>query len=438
LTIRLEYAGKVYGILCASVPKGMTLERDEVVLFKEVATDISFALRNIELQAEYELREEERLKIAKLESVGVLAGGIAHDFNNILTGIMGNISLARRGLESGEIAKASNRLVEAEKASLRAKDLTQQLLTFSSGGTPIKITTSIIGILEDSISLALRGSDVRCELSLPDDVWPVEADEGQIGQVISNLVLNADQAMPEGGTLNIGVRNTIIGKRTTLPLARGNYVQITIEDHGVGIPEEHLLRIFDPYFTTKQKGSGLGLSTVHSIIKKHGGHITIESKLGVGTTLQVYLPASMEPIPAVEEVAAEACVAGAGRVLVMDDEEVVRDLLRSELTGIGYEVELASVGAETIKKYANAKETGQPFAAVILDLTVPGGMGGKETIKKLLEIDPDVKAIVSSGYSTDPIMTDFVKYGFKGVVVKPYRTSELEQVLHKVITGVGA
>jgi len=416
----------------------MTLERDEVVLFKEVATDISFALRNIELQAEYELREEERLKIAKLESVGVLAGGIAHDFNNILTGIMGNISLARRGLESGEIAKASNRLVEAEKASLRAKDLTQQLLTFSSGGTPIKITTSIIGILEDSISLALRGSDVRCELSLPDDVWPVEADEGQIGQVISNLVLNADQAMPEGGTLNIGVRNTIIGKRTTLPLARGNYVQITIEDHGVGIPEEHLLRIFDPYFTTKQKGSGLGLSTVHSIIKKHGGHITIESKLGVGTTLQVYLPASMEPIPAVEEVAAEACVAGAGRVLVMDDEEVVRDLLRSELTGIGYEVELASVGAETIKKYANAKETGQPFAAVILDLTVPGGMGGKETIKKLLEIDPDVKAIVSSGYSTDPIMTDFVKYGFKGVVVKPYRTSELEQVLHKVITGVGA
>ncbi len=438
MTIRLEYAGKVYGILCASVPKGMTLERDEVVLFKEVATDISFALRNIELQAEYELREEERLKIAKLESVGVLAGGIAHDFNNILTGIMGNISLARRGLESGEIAKASNRLVEAEKASLRAKDLTQQLLTFSSGGTPIKITTSIIGILEDSISLALRGSDVRCELSLPDDVWPVEADEGQIGQVISNLVLNADQAMPEGGTLNIGVRNTIIGKRTTLPLARGNYVQITIEDHGVGIPEEHLLRIFDPYFTTKQKGSGLGLSTVHSIIKKHGGHITIESKLGVGTTLQVYLPASMEPIPAVEEVAAEACVAGAGRVLVMDDEEVVRDLLRSELTGIGYEVELASVGAETIKKYANAKETGQPFAAVILDLTVPGGMGGKETIKKLLEIDPDVKAIVSSGYSTDPIMTDFVKYGFKGVVVKPYRTSELEQVLHKVITGVGA
>ena len=212
-------------------------------------------------------------------------------------------------------------------------------------------------------------------------------------------------------------------------------MEIAIEDHGVGISKEHLRKIFDPYFTTKQKGSGLGLVTVYSIIKNHGGYINVKSKLGVGTTFQIYLPASEKLIPAKKEEVAETTVAGKGRVLVMDDEEIIRALLHLELTDIGYEVELTVDGAQAIEQYANAKDSGKPFDAVILDLTVPGGMGGKDVIKKMLEIDPSVKAIVSSGYSTDPIMSDFVEYGFSGVVAKPYKIEQLEKALHSILVG---
>jgi len=376
--------------------------------------------------------EEERQKMEKLESVGTLAGGIAHDFNNILTGIMGNISLAKRYVEPG--SKAADRLLEAEKASLRAKDLTQQLLTFARGGAPVKKTASIAELIEESASFALRGSNARCQFSLPDDLLPVEVDEGQLNQVITNLTINADEAMPKGGIINIGAENTAIRRKGALPLPTGKYVEITIADHGVGVPQEHLGRIFDPYFTTKKKGSGLGLATAYSIIKSHDGYITVDSELTVGTTFHIYLPASTKRMPRKKkEAALQPALLGKGRVLVMDDEEMLREMLNRMLSLAGYEVELTGDGAEAIERYAEARESGQPFDVVIMDLTIPGGMGGKEAIKKLLEIDPDARVIVSSGYATDPIIADYQKYGFSGVTTKPYSAAEMERILHSVL-----
>jgi PAS domain S-box-containing protein len=377
--------------------------------------------------------EEEQRQIDKLESVGTLAGGIAHDFNNLLTGIMGNISLAKRFVEPK--GKVSGMLDEAEKASLRAKDLTQQLLTFAQGGLPIKQTIQLGRLIRDAVSFALSGSSVKPEFSLPDDIWAIEADPGQINQVILNIAKNADEAMPNGGILSVSARNNVIRKKGALPLSRGNYIEVTIQDQGVGISKEILPRIFEPYFTTKQKGSGLGLATAYSIIKKHYGHIAVESTLEVGTTVHVYLPASKKSEPAREEVPEGILVLGEGKILVMDDEETVREFLHIELVEAGYEVELTKDGAEAIEQYTKARESGEPFDAVILDLTIPGGMGGKEAIKKLLEMDPAVKALVSSGYATDPIMSDYKKYGFSAVITKPYRVSQLEKTLHDILKG---
>jgi len=311
--------------------------------------------------------------------------------------------------------------------------LTQQLLTFSKGGAPIKKNISIAELIRESASFALIGSGVRCEFSLPDDLWSVEFDEGQMNQVISNLVINADEAMPGGEVLDIRAKNTLVGAGGTLPLPEGKYVEITIEDHGVGISTEYLDKIFDPYFTTKQKGSGLGLTIVHSIIKNHSGYIITTSKLNAGTTFYIYLPASERPNPVRRKSEVDTRVTGRGRILVMDDEEMIREMLSKMLVLAGYEVELASDGAEAVERYIKAKERGQPFAAVILDLTVPGGMGGREAIKKLLEIDPNVKSIVSSGYSTDQVVTNFGRHGFKGVATKPYAATELEKTLRSVL-----
>ena len=391
------------------------------------------AIRDI---TERKKMEEERQRAARLESVGVLAGGIAHDFNNLLTGIMGNIGLAKRYVEPEE--KAFDRLLEAGKASLRARDLTQQLLTFAKGGTPVKKTASIAELIKDSATFALRGSNVRCEFCLPDDLWVAEVDEGQISQVISNLAINADESMPEGGIINMSAKNTAIRTGSSLPLRKGKYIEIRVEDHGTGIRKEHLERIFDPYFTTKQKGSGLGLATTYSIIKNHNGYITAHSELAVGTTFHIYLPASQNPISVKKEVIVEDTLAnGKGRILIMDDEEVIRELLLQELSDAGYEVELTKDGAEAIEQYAKAKKSGQPFDAVIMDVTIPGGTGGKEAIKQLLEIDPEVEVIVSSGYANDSIIVDFRDYGFRAAIAKPYKITELEKTLHSVVKRAG-
>jgi CheY-like chemotaxis protein/anti-sigma regulatory factor (Ser/Thr protein kinase) len=376
--------------------------------------------------------EEELLRTEKLESIGILAGGIAHDFNNLLTAILGNISLVRLCVDPED--DIYERMVEAEEASLRAKDLTQQLLTFSKGGAPVKKIVSISELVRESAIFALRGSDVKCDFSVPDDLWAVEVDEGQISQAIQNLIINADQAMPEGGTIHASCKNVTICEDDIKILKDGRYVMISIKDHGVGIPEENLEKIFDPYFTTKERGSGLGLATTYSIIKKNGGHITVESEVGVETTFHIYLPASKKR-PIKKEKRGKRADIIKGKILVMDDEEMVRLVARTMLKRIGYEVESANDGAEAIELYKKAKELGQPFDAVIMDLTVPGGMGGKEAIKKILDVDPEVKAIVSSGYFNDPVMADFKRYGFCGVVAKPYTIRELSEVLSALMNG---
>lgn len=375
--------------------------------------------------------EKELLKIQKLESIGVLAGGIAHDFNNLLTGILGNISLAKTMYKNPE-DKVFESLESAEKATLRARDLTQQLLTFSKGGAPVLKTANIAELLKDSAEFALRGSNVRCEFSIPDDIWQVKVDEGQMSQVINNIIINADQAMPEGGLISLSAENVTVEEESPLPLKPGRYVKVSIQDQGIGIPEGHLQKIFDPYFTTKQKGNGLGLTTAYSIVKNHDGHIAVESQLGAGATFSIYIPAVSESVRSKKKEVREKPVMGSGRILVMDDEEMIRDLAYRMLSKIGYEAVVAKDGSEAIELYKKAKESGRPFKAVIMDLTVPGGMGGKEAIQKLIEIDSKVKAIVSSGYSTDPVMSNFKKYGFSDVVVKPYGIKELSNVLSRL------
>ncbi len=374
--------------------------------------------------------EEELLKSQKLESIGILAGGIAHDFNNILTAILTYISLANMDAPGG--SKMSKRLTEAERATLRARDLTQQLLTFSRGGQPVMTTLFLSGLIKDSAGFVLRGSKVRAEFSIPEDLWAVEADEGQMSQVIHNIVINAGQAMPDGGTVEISGQNSIVEEDSGLPLEKGKYVKITVRDHGHGIRDEILPRIFDPYFTTKEKGSGLGLAVTYSIVKNHGGHLTVESMEGSGTTFTIYIPASEKDF-LMRTPKPETIEAGSGRILVMDDQEIVLDAAGEILRNLGYEVKICRDGSEALRLFTRAKETGCPFDAVIMDLTIPGGMGGKETMQRLLEIDPDVKAIVSSGYSNNPIMSRFMEYGFKEVMAKPYKITDVSSKLRKVL-----
>jgi PAS domain S-box-containing protein len=379
--------------------------------------------------------EEELVKADRLESIGVLAGGIAHDFNNILTAILGNVSLAK--LYAGDNEKLSARLHNAEKASLRAQDLTQQLLTFSKGGPPVKQTASLKELIQESVDFSLRGSNVKCKLDLEEDLWPGHIDAGQISQVIHNLIINADQAMPNGGILSVAAVNTDLRddrRARLLSLDKGRYVHITIADEGVGIEEERLQKIFDPYFTTKPQGSGLGLFTSYSIIKKHDGHIEAQSTVGVGTTFSIYLPAATD-VPVQAEPAPERAAAGTGKILVMEDEESLIEVIGSLLEHYGYDVVFAHDGDETLTTYQQANDLGTPFDALILDLTIPGGMGGKETVTKLLAINPQVKAIVASGYANDPIMSEFRQYGFQGCIAKPYQADALHQVLRQVLAG---
>ncbi|MBU4233538.1 MAG: response regulator [Proteobacteria bacterium] len=385
------------------------------------------AIETIRDVTEHQKAEAERLRFSKLESLGTLAGGIAHDFNNILTAILGNIGLAM--LEGKTEGRGLERLTKAEEACLRAHGLAQQLLTFAKGGAPIKKLASMAKLLRDSAELVLAGSKTRCDFSLPEDLWGVDVDEGQIDQAISNLLINADQALAEGGTIKVAAHNVLWEEGSDLPLPTGKYVKVTIADQGIGIPFKYLHKIFDPYFTTKHKGSGLGLATAYSIIKNHSGYLKVESEVGEGTTFYLYLPALDGRISPQEEETAKP-VTGRGRILVMDDEEMVREVLGKMLTRLGYEAEMAKDGEEAIQTFATAKESGRPFDMAILDLTVPGGMGGKEAAAILLKIYPQIKAIVSSGYSDDPIMADFKKYGFSNVIAKPYRILKLSEILN--------
>jgi len=415
-----------FGVLGVHTTQQRKFSMDDIHFLQSIANVLVSAI-------ERHRTEKELLKTGKFESLGVLAGGIAHDFNNLLTGIIGNISLAKTFARPEE--KIYEILERSEKACFRATDLTTQLITFAKGGAPIKKIVFISDLIKDSVSFALSGSHIKCEFSMQDDLWPVEVDEGQIRQVISNLIVNAEEAMPEGGVVKVRAENITIGTKDTLLLKEGKYIRVFIEDQGIGIPKELLGKIFDPYFTTKQKGSGLGLSTAYSIIHKHAGVITVESALGVGTTFCIYLPASKKIAARKASTHEEASIIRQGKILVMDDEEMVRELARELWSIIGYEVGLAKDGKEAIELYSKAKEVGKPFDIVMLDLTIPGGMGGRETIKRLLEIDPDVKAIVASGYSNDPIMADCKAYGFISAVTKPYNIEELRKLVGEIIDG---
>ncbi|MBN2412046.1 PAS domain S-box protein [candidate division KSB1 bacterium] len=378
--------------------------------------------------------EEEEQKTQKLESIGILAGGIAHDFNNRLSVILGNAQLARMAMKNqGNIDKY---LGNIEKGAALATSLTQQLLTFSRGGAPVKKIHSIKEILKESVGLSLSGSKSNCKFFFPDNLWAVEVDEGQLVQVINNLIINADQAMADGGTVEVFAENVPKKKKKPhIALQPGYYVKVTIMDHGIGIPPDDMDKIFDPYFTTKHKGSGLGLAVAYSIIKKHNGVLTAESKLGEGSSFIFYLPA-IPDYQLSENESAEQLYKGHGRVLVMDDEEAVLSVIENFLTVSGYDVELAKDGAEAVEIYKKAKDMDDPFRLVIMDLTIQGGMGGKETIAKLKKVDPNVKAVVSSGYSNDPIMANYKDYGFNGVIAKPYKMVELSQVLHNILSEV--
>jgi PAS domain S-box-containing protein len=380
--------------------------------------------------------DEEILRARKLESVGVLAGGMAHDFNNLLTVVLGNVLLmkARLGPDDPDLGK----LADAEEACLRARRLTHQLLTFAEGGAPVKRPLFLSPLVEDACRIAAGDAGLRTELSLPPGLWAIDADEAQIGQVLNCLTVNAAQAMPSGGTIRIDAENMVVDEDPAAPgsVAPGRYVRVTVRDEGVGIPPEDLPRIFDPYFTTRGPGGGLGLAAAHSIVHRHGGAIRVESKPGRGAAFIVMLPAAprADDAGAGAETAPAAPPAG-GRILVMDDEALVRVMLGDMLRHFGYEVVLTAHGAEAVEAYERAFRAGEPFAAVILDLTVPGGMGGKETMRRLLEIDPGARAIVASGYSNDPVMSQYRRHGFRGVVAKPFRLEELKRALAEVLVA---
>jgi len=379
--------------------------------------------------------EQELFKARKLESLAILAGGLAHDFNNILTAIIGNISLIKLRMQKANCPeKLMQLLMKAEQASMRAQGLTQQLLTFSKGGAPIKKAATIKELITSTVEFALRGSKIRYEIDLPDDLWPVEIDEGQISQVVNNLTINAMQAMPNGGNFYVKGENVQIDEQNIISLAPGRYIKISFRDTGTGIAPENIHRIFDPYFTTKKTGSGLGLASTYSIIKKHGGHILVESKPQKGTTFTFYLPASEKHVKKTnDEEDIHTIPTVHARVLVMDDEAEIRELIKDVLENMGMEVLTCADGKTAIEIYRREMQSSAPIDLVILDLTVPGELGGKETLQELLKIDPKIKAIVSSGYSNDPIMSEYKKYGFKGVVSKPYQINELIVTVQNVL-----
>jgi PAS domain S-box-containing protein len=399
-------------------------ENNEVIKLVHVIRDITIRKK----------MEAEVLKTQKLESIGILAGGIAHDFNNLLQVMLGNISLAKMLTNTEE--KTFRLLEDAEKAAEQAKELSHRLLTFSKGGDPVRRMTPVKDLLKESISLCLSGANVACEVSLPEDLALVEVDKGQMAQVFNNLIINAKEAMPDGGKTEISASNVRITVNDNLPLKEGQYVKIAVTDHGAGISEEHLPRIFDPYFSTKDRGSdkgmGLGLAICHSIIAKHGGHIGVESVAGAGTSFYVYLPVSRKGIAEEKTEKNMGLPGGRRRVLLMDDDERVRRITGAMLQQLGYDVEFAGNGEEAIERYRKEKESGKRFDAVILDLTVQGGIGGEHTLRELHEIDPEVKAVISSGYADHPVIKNFRAYGFLAAIAKPYTIEKLMALLEKL------
>ena len=374
--------------------------------------------------------EEEQNRIDKLESLGLLAGGIAHDFNNYLTAIMGNISLARTMVEPG--SDLYEILTGSEHAASKASSLTRQLLTFSQGGQPVKKNLAITKILRESADLALSGSRVTAEFKIEDDLQSVVADGDQMKQVFNNMIMNSRQAMPKGGKITITGENVSLEEGNPAAITPGEYVKVTIADSGYGIESKHLSKLFDPFFSTRQNSSGLGLATAYSIVRKHNGHIMVDTEIGKGTTFTVYIP-SMETKPK-KDGQEYAGITEGGRILVMDDQKIILDTAGSMLKKLGFQVDTASNGQEAIDKYSSSMQASNPYDAVILDLTIPGGMGGEEAMEKLLEIDPDITAVVSSGYSNSSVLADYESRGFSGAMMKPYSLDQLSELMSRILS----
>ena len=399
---------------------------------KDSTGAVTSVIETVNNITEKHLLEEEQLKSQKLEAIGTLAGGIAHDFNNLLQGVFGYISMAK--IMHDQKQKSLDMLEQAEKALNMSVNLAAQLLTFSKGGKPLKKSLALRPVIENSVKFALSGARVDHRIQVDEELWMVEADEGQIGQVIQNLALNAAQAMPMGGTITITARN-VSARQKELPsvLRQGNYVVMSIKDSGIGIPEQYLPKIFDPYFTTKDKGSGLGLATSYSIIKNHGGFINVKSKPGEGTIFFVYLPATEALETSAVAVSDDVQAIRKGRILLMDDEEIIRNIAGIMIRSLGHEVEIVENGEEAIARYRESMNTGSLFDIVIMDLTVRGGMGGEETIKELLQIDPDIKAIVSSGYTETSAIAEYKTIGFRACLTKPYDIASLNKTLNSLL-----
>jgi two-component system cell cycle sensor histidine kinase/response regulator CckA len=410
--------GKHLTLLTSKVPIRNT--KNEIIGILGMYEDITLRKRE----------ERELLRMQKLDSLGRLAGGIAHNFNNILTTILGNISLAK--VECFAHGKIYERLVHAEAACLNAKDLSQQFLIFSKGGSPVKTPIATADLVTTHCQLALSGTTSTCKDTFTEDLWNIEADAGQIGQVLTNILINADQAMPNGGLIRVDCENVVVKNDDALPLKDGNYVKLSIHDQGSGIEEENLGKIFDPYFTTKATGTGLGLASAYSIIKEHEGYLSVESTLESGSVFTIFIPAITTSIKKTEP--SESSIAsGYGYILVMDDDKIILDVVGLMLEHLGYESEFAEDGDKALALYEKAMKSEKPFDLTLMDLIIPNGMGGEEAIQKLLAIDPNAKVIVSSGYSSDPIMANYEKYGFSGILKKPYCLAEFSQIMKQLL-----
>jgi len=419
------HKGQEVGVFETITPNG----DKRTIQYHAIRIDTDFNLSMIADITKQRQMEIEAQKTNNLASLGLLAGGIAHDFNNILTGITGNLSLLQMHLDKN--SESYTLLTEALEAAFRTRSLTQQLMTFAKGGAPIKEITSIQNIIQKTTQQSLRGANTKPIFQFTDHLPAVHVDAGQISQVIQNIVINADQAMPNGGELHISAESVDLSDTHTIPLPPGHYIKICIKDQGIGISESAIHQIFDPYYSTKEMGHGLGLSICHSIIKRHNGHIEVQSQIDQGTIFTIYLPVSADqtqkPLNTTTSISK-----GQGKILLMDDEEIVQTTVGRLLNTLGYEVEIVSHGEAALQAYQTAHAS-KPFDLVIMDLTIPGGMGGKETVNKLLKIDPNARVIVSSGYSNDPVLTNPKAYGFLGTIKKPVDIKEISQTIKRVL-----
>ncbi|MCM2283469.1 MAG: PAS domain S-box protein [Desulfobacula sp.] len=394
--------------------------KDDTGLPAGMVVNLSDITQRKALEAQYEQAQ-------KMESLGTLAGGIAHDFNNLLSGIYGYLDLAQK---KNKDPKISDYLTRALNSSERAKNLTRQLLTFSKGGEPVKKIEPLTPFLQETTQFALSGSNVSCSFNIAPDLWTCDYDKNQMGQVIENIVINAVHAMPSGGSIDVTAMNVTIPENILSSLKPGRYVKISITDTGTGIPERYLSRIFDPFFTTKQKGSGLGLATSYSIVKRHGGIIEVESEPGRGTCFHAFIPAAAGPVT-IEQAAPEKRYKSSGLILIMDDEEMITEMLTAMLESMGFTTSITRNGRQAVEAFKTLMDQNLPVRAIILDLTVPGAMGGKETVREIRKINAEVPVFVASGYSEDAAIANPEDFGFTAALEKPFSILDLSQMLEK-------